>query len=311
MGLAVILTCYNEGPFIERAVQSVLDQTRADAVAEIVIVDDGSDEDTKVVLRALPTRDPRIRVLYRRNQRVASNRNFGVAETGAELLAFLDGDDYWTPEKLERQLPGFDDPEIGLSYSGYFAFSPNTEAREKRVRDLSREDDQTFSYFLNDPPIVPSTIVVRRAIYEEIGGFDPSVAVFEDTDFYLRLSQKARMKGVPDPLIFKRYRPGSMTSRPRELLAHHAFVTFRFCSREERLLPMAPRRLSDRASRLGMLSYYEQQFVSAAHFARTALHMNRLNPHAWVVLGLSLAGAPLYRLLGEHVQKRARVHLRV
>ncbi len=105
--VAVILTCYEEGRCIGDAVRSVLNQTRADAIAQIVIADDGSAGETLDVLQHIERWDARIQVLYgpSAGQACPAQRNLAIACTSAPLIAILDGDDWWCADKLEQQLP--------------------------------------------------------------------------------------------------------------------------------------------------------------------------------------------------------------
>ncbi|MEO1705749.1 MAG: glycosyltransferase family 2 protein, partial [Pseudomonadota bacterium] len=94
----VIITCYNEGDFIEEAVASVLSQTCGDRVGRIVIADDGSDAETRTVLQRIETAERRVQVIYGPGGAgPARQRNLAVEATGAPYVAFLDADDYWTP----------------------------------------------------------------------------------------------------------------------------------------------------------------------------------------------------------------------
>lgn len=312
MSVAVIMTCYNEGAYIEAAVQSVLGQTRADAIDRIVIADDGSAPETVEVLHRVETLDPRIEVIYGPGGAgLPRNRNLAADRCSSEFLAILDGDDFWTPEKLATQLPLIAaDDTVALVYSDFYAFADGhpDSARLVRAKDITRTADVTKTYFLNDPPIIPSTIIIRRSAFERVGGFDPSIRVFEDTDFYLRVSRAGRFALASTPLLYKRFRTSSLTGQRSVLMAHHAFVALKFAATEPRLLPLVCRRLSERARKLGNLEYYDGRTSSAASFFSLAVQTNSLNAAAWGGLFLSWFGSLGRRLLEPVFASRAAAY---
>src|SRR4051812_38715697 len=161
MSVAVLMTCFNEGPYITEAVKSVLAQTAAERIDHIVIMDDGSDADTVEVLKSVERLDPRIDVQYGKGGAgLPLNRNMAARRVTSKYLAILDGDDLWAPAKLQRQFDAMEaDPQVGLTYTGYFLFSDNDPSRALacKVFDLARRRDLTLAYFLNDPPIMPSS----------------------------------------------------------------------------------------------------------------------------------------------------------
>jgi hypothetical protein len=158
---------------------------------------------------------------------------------------------------------------------------------------------------LNDPPIIPSTVLLRRSLYHQCGMFDTAVRYFEDTDFFLRLAAHCRFVLVPTPLIYKRNRRTSITGERKDLMAHHAFVAFRAAADDPRLLPLVPRRLSERARKLGNHRFLMGDEAGAVKLLNLAVRLNLLNLRAWV----SLTAAAIFprlalRLLGGEARRR-------
>ena len=294
--VAVIMTCYNEGPYIGEAVKTVLSQTRSDLIASIVIADDGSDAASLEVLRDIETWDERICVKYGPGGAgPPAQRNWALASVDCPYLAILDGDDLWVNDKLEEQIAIMQSDEaIGLVYSGYFTFPDHdlSAARRAKVLDLTASKDQTKAYFLNDPPIVPSTTLIRRSAFDACKGFDPSIRVFEDTDFFLRLSKHCRFGFVNKPLVYKRNRDASITGGRRDLMAHHALVALKAAAEEPRLLPLVTRRLAERARKLGNHRFLMGDTDEAVQLLRFAVQLNVLNWRGWgsLVIAKLLAG---------------------
>jgi glycosyltransferase involved in cell wall biosynthesis len=280
MSIAVVITCYNEGAYIQHAVRSVLEQTSAAEVDKVVITDDGSTQSTLDVLLTLPDLDRRIELVLGHGNGLARSRNLAVSKTNSEYVAILDGDDFWTPNKLTRQLSLMrSDKAIGLVYSGFATFEDS--APEKKVmvsvRDLRDANDPTLDYFVHDAPIIPSSILMRRLAYDAVGGFNESIPVFEDTEFYLRLSRWCRLAAISETLLYKRVHSGAMTAKRDELMKHHAYVALQFAKEEPRIIPYVGKRLSERARKLGNMEAKDGRVEKAIEFYRLSLSFNQLN----------------------------------
>jgi glycosyltransferase involved in cell wall biosynthesis len=306
--VAAVLTCFNEGPYIGAAVRSVLEQTRADCIESIVIADDGSNAATLAVLREIESWDPRIRILYGPGGAgLPAQRNLAIRSTTAPVLAILDGDDMWAANKLELQLPALaDDPQVGLVYAGYFTFSSDLRTADRAgVRDISDASDLVRTYFLNDPPIIPSTTLIRRSMFEACGGFDALIRVFEDTDFYLRMARVCRFRFITTPLLYKRNTNASITGSRKDLMAHHAYVAFKAASLDTRLLPLVPRRLSERARKLGNHRFLLGDIAEARNLLRLATNLDASNLRAWLSrLVTSSLMRPVWRLMAGRLRSR-------
>jgi glycosyltransferase involved in cell wall biosynthesis len=307
----VVMTCCNEGEYIGEAVRSVLEQTAADRIGRILIVDSGSDQRTRDVLAQIEPWDPRIVIAYRGPCWVAANRNFGVAECEGDYVAFLDSDDAWELEKLAEQLRVLDaQPDIGVVYTGYFAFRGKQLSRAfpRKVADLDGKRDLPCALFLSESPISPSTVIVRRAVFQRIGGFDERVEVFEDTEFFLRAAQVCGFKALPQPLIFKRYHERSITANRGSLLPHNAFVALRAATLNERLFPLVPRHLSRRVRKLANVHYYTGDVQLARRLYGLAARLDPLSFMAWAGLALSTIGGGYTRgLLKVWLRRREAI----
>lgn len=307
MSVSVIITCFNEGHFLRAAVDSVLGQSRSDVIEQIVICDDGSDAETQAVLKEITARDPRISILPVADDKpagkrgVSLNRNRGVAMTKSAYIAFLDADDLWRDHKLERQLALINArSDTAFVYTAFSLFwSDNRKPPEVApLVDLTSQTDQPLSYFTDDPPIVPSTVLMRRTLWDKLGGFDEKLEVFEDTEFFFRATKHGHAAALPTPLVDKRLHDLAITSRRSELMKHHAYVAFHIATQEPRLLPYVAHRLSERARKLGNLEALDGRSETAANLLRSAISFNLLNVRAWLTLLLHhLGGASAMRVV--------------
>ncbi len=206
--LSVVVPCYNVGELAVEAVESVLDQTIAGL--EVIAVDDGSTDDT--LERLLDIDDPRLTCATQANRGLAGARNTGIRLARADLIGFCDGDDLWRPHKAARQLAIMEaDPEVTLtfSYSAYLtaAGQPTGHVLVTRCRQPTLGDLLKRNVIGNG-----STPIVRRAAFEQAGGFDESLASCEDIEMWVRIAHRAggRFCLVPEALTGYRVRETSL-----------------------------------------------------------------------------------------------------
>ncbi len=308
--VGIVMTCYNEGRYIGAAVRSVLAQTCIDHISRIVIADDGSDADTLSVLRDIESWDRRIDILYGPGGGgVSTQRNLAIAcmPEQVNVLAILDGDDLWAPTKLERQLPVLSArPEVGLVYGGFYTFADDlSHAQLAPVIDITRSAALSSCYFLTDPPIIPSTTLMRRSDYERCGGFHAHIKVFEDTDLFVRMARICRFGFVAEPLLYKRHHAVSITGGRQDLMAHHAYVALIAAAAEPALLDLVPKRLAERARKLGNHRFLSGDLTAARSLLRLAVRINPLNHRAWLsLLAASLAPRLSTRILSTRMQAK-------
>jgi len=199
--VSVIIPTYDRLEFLKESAASVLAQTFTDF--ELIVVDDGSTDSTAQYLQELSSEDRRVRWLTGPNLGVSAARNRGARAARAPMLAFLDSDDLWEPQKLERQLHHMAaQPHVRASYTeetwirrGRFANPCNHHAKH---------DGDIFEACLALCIISPSSVMLERTLYDELGGFDESLPACEDYDLWLRLSAREAVLLVDERLIIKR-----------------------------------------------------------------------------------------------------------
>lgn len=197
--VTVVIPSFNYGRYIAEAIESVLGQNHQ--ALEVIVVDDGSTDDTAVVVRAF---GDQVRYIRQENAGVCAARNRGVAESTGDLIAFLDADDTWEPTKLEKQVAKFmEDPEIGLVHCGMREFDSET-GETIRLHLNGGEEGVAENLLLWQEPVVVGpggTIMVSRKAFEEVGGFDTRMKCGEDWDFCYRVARKYKVGFVPEPLV--------------------------------------------------------------------------------------------------------------
>ena len=201
--VSVIIPTYNRAEKLTASVDSVLRQTHS--ALEVIVVDDGSTDHTEEAVAAITERDNRVRY-YRmpENGGVSRARNAGVAEAGYDLIAFNDSDDLWHPEKLEKQLAYLDaHPEDVLVYCAYKVDIPGGGIIRIPTAEEERDtlEGEIFYYLLLRPAIGTPTILMRRDLFLQSGGFDPSYPVMEDWEFTIRISRTGPVGFVDEILL--------------------------------------------------------------------------------------------------------------
>lgn len=196
--VSVIVPTRDRAALLARALRSVLGQTYDRF--EVLVVDDGSEEDIAAVAGALA--DDRIRVLRQpRNLGVAAARNRGLKEARGELVAFLDSDDRWMPHKLERQVAILRrrPPKVGLVYSGVAA----EDERGERTLTVPTARGDVFREMLwhNVVHFGTSSVVIRREVVDTVGLFDETLPAIEDYDYWLRIARFYEFEIAPEVLI--------------------------------------------------------------------------------------------------------------
>jgi len=282
--VSVIIPCYNRAQTIRRAIDSALAQSLSEI--EILVVDDGSDDDSRDIVSAHP--DERVRLIARaQNGGAAAARNTGIAAAQGEWVAFLDSDDVWLPGKLQRQLgahgarPG---PDVSCTGVEIHLLDHGVV----RVRHCEDQPDWARRLAMDCDLSPGTTQMTRREAFERVGPLDENLPRFEDWDWLLRYTRSGSIIPVREPLARvynRRGRLGDVVALSAE----------RFAEKHRTVLDaLTP---ADRASALGDLwlqvvgTYaFEGRVMAALPYAwramklRPALTAMRLSAGAAAVL---------------------------
>ncbi len=203
--VSVVIPAYNASRTLRATVKSALAQTMNDL--EIVIVDDGSKDDTLAVARELESE--RVRVVAQPNGGAAAARNTGIGHARGEWVAFLDADDLWVPAKLERQLAHLEEfpASDAIQCGSYFVDDDLRLLYVERCTDTGNSLEESL-LFKNLPAFL-SALMVRRTRLLEFGMFDTRLEILEEWDMALKASRYCAMRSVPDPLVLYRVHPGN------------------------------------------------------------------------------------------------------
>lgn len=196
--VSVVIPTFNRADWVGEAIQSVLEQGYPRL--ELIVVDDGSDDQTRGVVQGFGTLLTYVRQAHRG---VSTARNRGVDVSHGELLAFLDSDDLWRHGKVAAQVALFQQqPQVQVCYTDEIWIRRGVRVNPKRIHQ--KHEGWIFLQSLPRCIISPSSMMLRRELWERLGGFDERLPACEDYDLWLRLTATVPVALLPQRLIVKR-----------------------------------------------------------------------------------------------------------
>jgi glycosyltransferase involved in cell wall biosynthesis len=200
MLVSTVIPTYNRSADVVVAVESALAQRYPADRQEILVIDDGSTDDTAAAVARF---GERVRYLPKANGGVSAARNHGIAHARGDAIAFLDSDDTWDPDKLAAQVEVLAArPAVALVLTSMLI----VDAQRRPIGEFSRRstlpvDGLILSYVLQNPAMTPSSAMVRTRVARDIGGFDTNLRTAEDLDFHLRVALHHEIAVVDRPLL--------------------------------------------------------------------------------------------------------------
>jgi hypothetical protein len=285
--VSVVIPTFNSARYVTEAVESVLSQTFTDL--EVLVVDDGSTDDTRERVAGYP---PTVRYLHQANAGVSMARNHGIAQSRGRYVAFLDADDTWKPEKLERQLDALSlTPEMGVCYTAFFRV-------DSQLRPIgivrSLRHNCALADLLMGGNVVGSicSVLVERSLLDCTDGFDPMLSQCADWDMWVRLARYTEFLYLDEPLVTYRQH-GSMMSHNVSLLESDSLRVlekgYGHPDTPADLSRHAPRAFGRNWMVLAGCYFHAHRYADAA---RCAMRSLRLDP----LQGYRLLNFPLRRL---------------
>lgn len=196
--VSAIVPTYNRGYSISRALKSIEEQTQS--VHEILVVDDGSTDDTQKIISQ---KHPAVRVIKNpTNRGVSSARNLGISSSTGSHLAFLDSDDTWHPEKIEKQLHFCQqEPKVNINHCNEIWMKNGKIFNQKLYHQKFGGD--LFEQSLLRCMISPSAVMIKKTLLAKYGGFDEGLPACEDYDLWLRITSREVIGYIDSPMVTK------------------------------------------------------------------------------------------------------------
>ncbi len=213
--VSIVITCYNYGKYVEQCLESVLSQTFSDF--EVIVVNDGSTDDSEDRIRPF-LNDKRIKYIKQPNAGQANAKNRGIKESKGKFVAFLDADDYWEYDKLEKQLPLFENENVGVVYSRARYIDEKGQDLNKEVEEFGKylkpRSGNVLEYLLFDNFVPFSSSVVRHDLLGS--GFDEDLKMAIDWKLWLWLSLHWEFDYVDEKLLNYRIGHSNQMSKNAE-----------------------------------------------------------------------------------------------
>lgn len=197
MNVSVVIPCFNRKKTLSRSIDSVVNQTYKPS--EIIIVDDGSTDGTRdFILNSYPN----IKYFFQPKKGVSSARNKGIRESSSDWVAFLDSDDEWLPQKLEKQINQLGKhSEIFISHTNEIWI--RNGVRVNQMKKHQKYGGYIFDKCLDICRISPSSVLIHKRVLKDVGVFDEALQVCEDYDLWLRITSKYSVLFERELLIVK------------------------------------------------------------------------------------------------------------
>lgn len=198
MQISVVIPSFNRREVLSRAVRSVMEQTFS--AWELIVVDDGSEDESWKVVQE--TRDARVNYVYQKHRGVSAARNLGMRLARGDWIAFLDSDDYWQPGKLERQLEALRHrPHYRVIYTDEIWIRRGRRVNPKKIH--RKYSGWIYHRCLPLCIISPSSVMLHKSVFDEVGAFDETYPVCEDYELWLRVAARHPVFFLEEPLIVK------------------------------------------------------------------------------------------------------------
>ncbi|MGE5308822.1 MAG: glycosyltransferase family 2 protein [Deltaproteobacteria bacterium] len=286
--VSVIIPAYNAGRWLSSAIDSVLRQTYDEI--EIIVVDDGS---TDATAESLSPYFLKITYVRQKNSGPAAARNRGISLARGRFIAFLDADDLWLPDKLERQVDALDrDPAAGACHTNVDFMDERGNVVDHPDEGLEQSGMILERLLLWKSRVLLSSLLLRRECLESTGGFDETLLTGEDWHFIMRCARRNIFAYLPERLLLRRERPDSLTSRAYASARNN--TTFESLRKALDGFPEIDPRVRRAAFEIryfhyGYMNFRRGEYVLARGYFLKTLACSMFNMRACLLLMLSMA----------------------
>lgn len=305
--ISVIMPCYNAETYLEEAIASVFAQTLQDL--ELIVIDDGSSDSSFQLLKGLQKKHPRLLVLEQENQGPYPARNKGLAQAQGQYIAFLDADDYWAKDCLEKLYNTLISSKVDLSYCGWQNIVEDGDDRPPFVPQ-AYEDGDTIYRFLQGCPWPIHAALVKRTVVDQIKGFSTRRFSSMDYDFWLRIAAVTQnIALVPEVLAFYRWHnQGQISATKWKQVIDAWHVRKDFMREQPRLVKhlTCEQRLEVSDGFIYKQAYdafWKRDLVSAQHLFRKLMRTGYWKKSDLKYILPSLLPAPLFRGLVRTMER--------
>lgn len=279
MLISIITPTYNREAFLPAAIESVLAQSYKEF--ELIIVDDGSTDNSRELINTYAEKDSRVRYLYQENQRQSVARNYALSIAKGDFICFLDSDNYWPHDKLEKSLKAFEQyPDADIVYGDCITI--DEQGSELHRNNMCRYSGKIAALLLKDNFVSMNTTMTRRKCFNEMGGMSGKRRVADDYDLWLKFSARYRFQYIPEFLAYYRVMENQISSNKKLRFETNENIILDF-------LAAYPDAVNEQEKKAGLTAFYTRK---ARHYAasdkkeaysaiRTALGINPFSLGVW------------------------------
>lgn len=220
--VSVIIPSYNREKLIEKSIKSVLNQSYKNI--EIIVVDDNSSDNTESVVKSLQDKYEFIKYIrHETNKGGSAARNSGVKVALGELIAFLDSDDEWVGNKLEKNLEIFHkNDKVAMVYSDMYLV--NADTAEEKLNKSKKYDDKYYGLLCENIIGSTSLIMIKKDVFNNVGGFKEGLPSCQDWDFYLNVAKENVIEKIDEPLLKYYIHQNSISGNLDRALKGHKII---------------------------------------------------------------------------------------
>lgn len=212
MLISIIMPTYNRESFLPVAIESVIAQSYKEF--ELIVVDDGSTDNSRELINTYAETDSRIKYLYQENQRQSVARNYALSIARGEFICFLDSDNYWPVDKLEKSIQAFKQyPEADIIYGDCITIDEH--GNELHRHNMRRYSGRVAALLLKDNFVSMNTTMTRRKCFDEMGGMSGKRRVADDYDLWLKFSARFYFQYIPEFLAYYRVMENQISSNKK------------------------------------------------------------------------------------------------
>jgi glycosyltransferase involved in cell wall biosynthesis len=254
MLVTIITPTYNREAFLPAAIESVLAQTYKNF--EFIIVDDGSEDNSRKLIESYAEKDSRIKYLYQENQRQSVARNYALSVAKGDFICFLDSDNYWPNDKLEKSLKAFaDHPDADIVYGDCITI--DEQGNELHRNNMRRYSGRIAGLLLKDNFISMNTTMTRRKCFDEMGGMSGKRRVADDYDLWLKFSARYTFQYIPEFLAYYRVMENQISTNKKLRFETNESIIQDF-------LAAYPNAVTAQEKKVGLCAFYTRK---ARHYA--------------------------------------------
>jgi len=272
--ISIVMACFNAERFLRQAVDSVLGQSYENR--ELIVVDDGSTDSSRAILHGY---GDRLRVLDQQNRGPYPARNRGVSFSQGEYIAFLDADDYWTSDCLTELYRALQDSSAALAYCGWQNVGLSGGRGEPHIPPDYEAGNKPEAFLRSAAPWPIHAALLRRSVWDDVGGFDEDLGTCMDYDLWLRVAVSRPVKRVAKVMAFYRHHnQGQITSQQWRQARNTWLIKKKFVRENpDKVQGLRPDRLRELIDggllRRGYDAYWRRDLVSARRIFRMSLRI--------------------------------------